>query len=54
MNIVKSELIANDSILLRRIYIDILGDVYTALILSQIIYWNLPDKNGRLRLRVNR
>lgn len=45
---------SRDSIDVKRIYIDMAGDLITGIMLSQIIYWNLPDKAGQTRLRVNR
>lgn len=34
------------------IYVDMTGDLVTGLLLSQIVYWNLPDKYGKSKLRV--
>ena len=46
---------AGDKILMRRVYIDICqGDKPAALILSQIIYWHQPAKNGTPRLKVKK
>ena len=41
-----------DTIDFKKIYVDIAGDLVAGLLLSQIIYWELPDKNGRSKLRV--
>jgi len=43
---------SRDSINVRRIYVDLAGDLIAGVILSQIIYWHLPDRLGRQRLRV--
>lgn len=43
---------SRDTIDLKKIYIDITGDLVSGLLLSQIIYWHLPDKSGRTKLRV--
>ncbi len=41
-----------DKIKVKRIYIDIAGDIVAGLLLSQIIYWHLPSKKGTSRLQV--
>lgn len=33
-------------------YVDMTGDLISGLLLSQIIYWFTPDKNGKSKLRV--
>ena len=44
---------SRDTIDVKRVYIDIAGDVIGGIILSQIIYWHLPSNNGeKSRLRV--
>jgi hypothetical protein len=43
---------SRDAIMVKRIYIDMAGDVLAGLMLSQIIYWHLPNDEGRSRLRV--
>lgn len=43
-----------DTIDVKRIYIDMAGDLLAGIMLSQIIYWHLPDKNGKTRLRVHK
>ena len=48
----QSEKASRDTLDVKRIYIDIAGDLVTGIILSQIIYWHLTDRNGRERLRV--
>ncbi len=49
------EELQNDSILVKRCYIDIAGGALPAgLILSQIIYWHLPSKKDKSRLNVYR
>lgn len=41
-----------DTIDLKKIYIDVSGDIVTGVLLSQIIFWNLPNKEGITKLRV--
>ena len=44
-----------DVIDLKRTYIDLFkGDIVTGLLLSQIVYWHLPGKGGKTKLRVNK
>lgn len=43
---------SRDTIDFKKIYIDITGDLIAGLLLSQIIYWNLPDQNGKSKLKV--
>jgi hydroxymethylpyrimidine pyrophosphatase-like HAD family hydrolase len=46
--------VSKDTIDVKRIYIDIANDLVAGILLSQIIYWNLPSKSGRTRLRVRK
>ena len=48
------ELASKDTIDVKKIYIDVADDVIAGMLLSQIVYWNLPDKQGRTRLRVKK
>lgn len=41
-----------DSIDVKRAYIDITGDLVAGILLSQIIYWSLPNQNGKSKLRI--
>lgn len=43
---------SRDTIDLKKVYIDVAGDLVTGVLLSQIIYWNLPNKEGCTKLRV--
>ncbi len=43
-----------DSIDFKKIYVDIAGDVVAGLMLSQIVFWYLPDKNGNSKMRVRK
>ncbi|MGF7396160.1 hypothetical protein PQ692_10315 [Thermoanaerobacterium thermosaccharolyticum] len=43
---------SKDSVDLKRIYIDIAGDIVTGVLLSQIIFYYLPDNKGKTKLRV--
>jgi len=44
---------SRDTIDFKRIYVDICDDLISGLVLSQIIYWHLPDANGKTKLRIN-
>jgi hypothetical protein len=48
------ESMSRDTIDVKRVYCDIAGDLVSGVLLSQIIYWHLPDKNGASRLSVDR
>ena len=41
-----------DTIKVKRMYVDIAGDLAAGVLLSQIIYWYLPSKRGTSKLRV--
>ena len=43
-----------DSIEVKRIYIDLAGDLAAGVMLSQIVYWWLPNKSGKSKLRVKK
>lgn len=51
-NFFKWEKETRDSIDVKRIYIDIAGDLVAGILLSQIIYWHLPNEKGKTKLRV--
>lgn len=38
----------------KKIYFDIAGDIYAGLILAELIYWYLPNRNGESKLRIKR
>src|SRR5438477_6313553 len=44
----------NDTIDLKRCYIDMAGDLVAGVLLSQILYWHLPSKHASSKLRVQR
>jgi hypothetical protein len=48
------ERVSRDTIDFKKVYVDIAGDLVTGLMLSQIIYWHLPDHTGASKLRVER
>lgn len=53
----KEEFLANekaskDTIDVKRIYIDMAGDLVGGVLLSQIVFWHLPGENGNSKLRV--
>ena len=43
-----------DTLDLKKIYIDMADDLVAGIILSQIVYWNLPSRNGNSKLRVQK
>jgi hypothetical protein len=43
-----------DTIDFKKTYVDIAGDLIAGLMLSQIIYWHLPNKQGGSKLRVKK
>lgn len=47
------EMRSRDTIDVKRCYIDISGDLVSGVLLSQVIYWHLPDENGNTKLRVH-
>lgn len=51
-NFLRWEHASRDTIDFKKIYVDLAGDLAAGLLLSQILYWHLPDKQGRTRLRV--
>ncbi len=48
------EAASRDTIDFKKIYVDITGDLIAGLMLSQIIYWHLPNRDGESKLRVER
>ncbi len=52
-NFLRWESASRDTIDFKIIYVDVAGDIISGLLLSQIVYWNLPAKNGSdTKLRV--
>lgn len=49
-----TEKASRDTIDLKKIYIDMAGSLLAGVLLSQIIYWHLPDNNGKSRLTILR
>jgi len=45
---------SRDSLTTKRMYVIITGDLTTAHLLSQIIYWFLPSKSGGSKIRINK
>lgn len=45
---------SKDNIGIKRVYIDVAGDLAAGILLSQIVYWHLPNKSGECKLRVKR
>jgi len=48
------EQMSRDTIDVKKVYIDIAEDLVAGVLLSQIIYWYLPDQEGKTKLRVER
>lgn len=46
------ETTTRDTIDFKKTYVDMTGDLIAGLLLSQIVYWHLPDKKGQSKLRV--
>lgn len=51
---VKWEKNSMDCIDVKRTYIDISGDLVTGILLSSLLYWFLPAKNGMLRTKLKK
>ena len=47
------ELFSRDTLDIKKCYIDIANDLVAGILLSQIIYWNLPSKNGDTKLKAS-
>lgn len=45
---------SRDTIDVKKIYIDMAGDLMAGVMLSQIVYWHLPSRNGDSKLRITR
>lgn len=43
-----------DCIDVKKIYVDMADDLVAGILLSQIVYWNLPSKQGKTKLRVEK
>ncbi len=48
------EATSRDTIDFKKIYVDMTGDLIAGLMLSQIVFWYLPDKYGQSKLRIER
>lgn len=45
---------SRDTVDFKRAYVDMAGDLLAGLLLSQIVYWHLPGKDGKTKLRVEK
>ena len=45
---------SRDTLEVKRTYIDMAGDFVAGVVLSQIVYWHLPNRDGQARLQVQR
>ncbi len=50
----KHELVSRDTIDVKKIYVDIAGDLVSGVLLSQVMFWHLPNKEGGTKLRVKK
>lgn len=48
------EATTRDVLDVKKCYIDVAGDVLAGIVLSEIVYWHLPDRKGETRLRVEK
>lgn len=48
------EKLSRDTIDFKMIYVDVADDLVSGLLLSQIIYWHLPNHSGRSKLKVRK
>ncbi len=53
-NFLAWEQVSRDAVGFKKIYADITGDLIAGLLLSQIIYWHLPNSEGESKLRVKK
>lgn len=49
--ILRAEASDNDRISVKRSYVDMAGDLNAGIMLSQLMYWTMPGKNGETRMR---
>jgi hypothetical protein len=45
---------SRDTLEVKRVYVDMAGDLVAGIVLSQIVYWHLPSREGKARLQVER
>ena len=45
---------SRDTLEVKRLYIDMADDLMAGVVLSQIVYWHLPNREGHARLQVER
>jgi hypothetical protein len=48
------EMSTKDTVDFKKVYVDIADDLVAGLVLSQIVYWYLPNKKGVNKLRINK
>src|SRR5699024_5682939 len=53
-NFIYWEAASRDTIDFKKIYVDMTDDILAGLLLSQIIFWHLPNKTGDSKLRVQK
>jgi hypothetical protein len=46
------EMASRDTIEIKRCYVDIAGDLVSGVLLSQIVYWHLPNKEDKSKRQV--
>ncbi|OLV20191.1 hypothetical protein [Deinococcus marmoris] len=45
---------SRDTLDFKKVYVDMTGDLAAGLLLSQIVYWHLPNREGNVKLRVQK
>lgn len=43
-----------DTVDFKKIYVDMAGDLVAGIMLSQIVFWHLPDRNDKTRLKIEK
>lgn len=52
--VIASERKSSECVMVKRMYVEAAGDLIAGILLSQIIYWHMPNKYGDEKLRVQR
>lgn len=51
---INQERSTRDVVLVRRVFVEMAGSITDGVLLSQIVYWYLPNKSGKTKLRVEK
>lgn len=54
MNLFQAERFAEDAFRVKRAYIDAAGDLVAGILLGQLVYWFMPDHQGRRKVTLER